>query len=133
MCEFCDAFSYPALLASHLWGLANEKDAKVEVATIEAFFVRFEVFAAYLVICRPQSPRNKDGAPKYEPQEWVWPDQKAREERMAFYRELLDVIYRKSPERVPEWLELGKLEKINLSLASLGLASLSLASPKTCN
>jgi hypothetical protein len=92
---------------------------------IKAFFVRFEVFAAYLVICRPQSPRNKDGAPKYEPQEWVWPDQKAREERMAFYRELLDVIYRKSPERVPEWLELGKLEKINLSLASLGLASLS--------
>jgi hypothetical protein len=77
--------------------------------------------------------RNKDGAPKYEPQEWVWPDQKATEERMAFYRELLDVIYRKSPERVLEWLELGKLEKINLSLASLGLASLSLASPKTCN
>ena len=55
----------------------------------------------------------------------MWPDQKAREERMAFYRELLDVIYRKSPERVLEWLELGKLEKINLSLASLGLASLS--------
>lgn len=99
----------PVLLASHIWGLATVPVCTPDI--VLAFFERFEVFVAYLVCCRPTDrPRNKD-APVLSARAWTLREKSAREDRVAYYRELLDKIYRSKPADVVEWLDLGRGEQ----------------------
>lgn len=98
-----------ALLASHLWGFAETSACGPEV--VEAFFERFETFVAYMIFCRPiNRPRNKKN-PTFNAKVWAWPDTKMREDRMGYYREVMELLYQEPLAVVAQWLELSHAEK----------------------